>query len=993
MATKAGVETSESTSLNRPVYYFEFDNLGETIAAEQYDGDGVTITDANSDGVPDKPSSSLLRARSTASFDDQGRLYRTQTFSVDQSTGSVSTNSLASNVWYGRRGQVLKTSAPGGLVSKAEYDGAARVSKRFVTDGGGDTAWSDAANVTGDVVLEQSESTYDADSNVIFVTMRQRFHDETATGALVSPSTSPKARVSYAAAYYDKAERLTASVNVGTNAGSAYTRPSTVPSRSDTVLVVSQTYNSAGWISAVTDPRGIEDRLSYDNLGRTTKTIEAYVDGTPDGGSDKTNEFTYDGDGHALTLKAYLTATTYQKTQWVYGVTTATSGVNSNDLLAEMRYPDKTSGDPSTTEKEIYTYNALGQTKTKQDRIGNVHTYSFDVVGRITTDAVTTLGTGVDGSIRRAEIAYDTGGHPYLFTNYDAATAGNVVNQVQRDFNGLGQLTKEWQSHSGVVVAGVSPAVQYAYSEMSGGANHSRPTSMTYPNGRVLNYNYTAAIDAAISRLSSLSDSSATLESFDYLGLASVVKRAHSQPGVDLTYIKQSGESTGDAGDQYTGLDRFGRVVDQRWLKTSDGSAKDRFKYGYDRNGNRLYKENIVNSLFSELYHASGSSYGYDNFDQLTDFRRGLITDSNGDGVPDAISGPSRLLGFTLDAQGNWSSLDTDGTSVSRTHNKQNQVTAVGSTSLTYDANGNLTQDQNGQQYVYDAWNRLVTVKNSGGTTIAAYKFDVMGRRIQETVSGTTRDIYFSAGWQVLEERVGSDVKTQYVWSPVYIDALVERDRDADGNQANGLEERLYAQQDANFNVTALIDTSGNVVERNIYDPFGAVTFLAPDWSTRSTSSYSFTILNQGGRYEIVTGLYHFRHRDLHPTLGRWIQVDPLGFGAGDTNLYRYVENGPPGWLDPSGLQIGPGGQWQGPGPDPRIRPRPRPPLTFQQQHDLVDQLWGPPPLSSGPWMDMFGPSNPLTGTGGNFWNGGGMAGGFGRSWLIRCLRAGTIQR
>ncbi len=82
---------------------------------------------------------------------------------------------------------------------------------------------------------------------------------------------------------------------------------------------------------------------------------------------------------------------------------------------------------------------------------------------------------------------------------------------------------------------------------------------MTYPNGRVLNYNYTAAIDAAISRLSSLSDSSATLESFDYLGLATVVKRAHSQPGVDLTYIKQSGESTGDAGDQYTGLDRFGR--------------------------------------------------------------------------------------------------------------------------------------------------------------------------------------------------------------------------------------------------------------------------------------------------------------------------------------------------------------------------------------------------------------------------------------------------
>jgi len=31
-----------------------------------------------------------------------------------------------------------------------------------------------------------------------------------------------------------------------------------------------------------------------------------------------------------------------------------------------------------------------------------------------------------------------------------------------------------------------------------------------------------------------------------------------------MTYIKLATESTGDAGDQYTGLDRFGRIVDQR---------------------------------------------------------------------------------------------------------------------------------------------------------------------------------------------------------------------------------------------------------------------------------------------------------------------------------------------------------------------------------------------------------------------------------------------
>jgi hypothetical protein len=38
--------------------------------------------------------------------------------------------------------------------------------------------------------------------------------------------------------------------------------------------------------------------------------------------------------------------------------------------------------------------------------------------------------------------------------------------------------------------------------------NHSRPTSITYPNGKVLTSNYKSGLDDRISRLSSLSDSS-----------------------------------------------------------------------------------------------------------------------------------------------------------------------------------------------------------------------------------------------------------------------------------------------------------------------------------------------------------------------------------------------------------------------------------------------------------------------------------------------------
>jgi RHS repeat-associated protein len=42
------------------------------------------------------------------------------------------------------------------------------------------------------------------------------------------------------------------------------------------------------------------------------------------------------------------------------------------------------------------------------------------------------------------------------------------------------------------------------------------------------------------------------------------------------------------------------------------------------------------------------------------------------------------------------------------------------------------------------------------------------------------------------------------------------------------------------------------------------------------------------------------RHYDA--ALGQFIQRDPIGFAAGDLNLYAYVWNDPYNWSDPSGL-------------------------------------------------------------------------------------------
>jgi RHS repeat-associated protein len=521
-------------------------------------------------------------------------------------------------------------------------------------------------------------------------------------------------------------------------------------------------------------------------------------------------------------------------------------------------------------------------------RNGTSHSYSYDVLSRQIADAVTTLGSGVDGTVRRITTGYSPLNTPNLFTSYDAASGGNVVNQVKDEFNGLGQVTKEWQEHSGAVT-GTSANVQYAYSEMAGGANHSRLTSITYASGYVLNYNYGSGLDSTISRLTSLSDSGNTLESYSYLGLATIVKRGHAQSGVNLSYIKLTGESVGDAGDQYTGLDRFQRIVDQRWINGSNVDV-DRYKYGYDRNGNCLFKENVVIASLSEVY-------TYDGLNQIGSYKQGTLNT----GKTDVTGTPTNAQSWDYDAVGNWDSVTTNSVTQTRGANRQNEITSVsGATTPTYDNNGNLTKDENDNRFVWDAWNMMVQVKNSSNVVIVTMGRDALHRHVTDTEGTSLKDRFFGLKWRLFETKAGSNTVTRNVWSPAYVDAMVLRDRDTDNNGT--LDERLYSLQDANWNTTGLVNTSGIVVERYTYPPFGVVTFRDASGSATSGSSKDWVCLHQGGE-KIAAGDYEFRNRIYSPTLGRWLSNDPIGFSAGDVNTFRYVGNGPGNGLDPSGLE------------------------------------------------------------------------------------------
>jgi RHS repeat-associated protein len=114
-----------------------------------------------------------------------------------------------------------------------------------------------------------------------------------------------------------------------------------------------------------------------------------------------------------------------------------------------------------------------------------------------------------------------------------------------------------------------------------------------------------------------------------------------------------------------------------------------------------------------------------------------------------------------------------------------------------------------------------------------------------------------------------------------------------------------YHHTDDLYNVMAVTDGAGNVVERYEYDDYGTPMVMAPDGTVFASSTIGNPYLFTGRRYDAETSWYHYRTRYLDPAAGRFttrdiigIWGDPWEFGNG----YTYVANGPLSYLDPAGL-------------------------------------------------------------------------------------------
>ena len=237
---------------------------------------------------------------------------------------------------------------------------------------------------------------------------------------------------------------------------------------------------------------------------------------------------------------------------------------------------------------------------------------------------------------------------------------------------------------------------------------------------------------------------------------------------------------------------------------------------------------------------------------------------------------------------------DPVGNRLTATVDNANRLTEDANYTYTYDNNGNLIQKthkitQAAITYAYDFENRLIKINLPLGIT-AEYKYDPFGRRIEKNISGQITTKYLYDREDIIMEYAAiiptnTNITTKYIHGPG-IDEPLSMIRN---------NKTYYYHADALGSITRMTDQNGNTVQTIKYDTFGNIKSIS---NPLIIQPYAWT----GREFDIESGFYYLRNRYYDPRTGRFISKDPIGFGGGDVNLFRYVGNGPVNWVDPFGL-------------------------------------------------------------------------------------------
>jgi RHS repeat-associated protein len=623
----------------------------------------------------------------------------------------------------------------------------------------------------------------------------------------------------------------------------------------DETFVTTTQYDNLDRPIAVVDNLGRTRRYGYDSRHDPVRAVDARgnVRRTSYDGvkrlTQTIHELTDTGDATGSALGTITTTQAWDDSSRLISRTDAKGNTTrySYDALNRRTRVEYADGTRSLT-----TYDAHDEPITVRDANDSLIRNTFDPLNRLTQRSIQP-GPSVQGT-RLESFTYDGVSRLSAAQDEDA------------------RLTRAYDSLSNIVGETLNGAT--LASTYDGEGNQ---LTCTYPGTRQITTTYDA-----LDRKQTIADAAGQIASYAFIGRTRIQRRDY-------------GNGT-RAAVAYDGGRRITQTTHTRTNGTSQTTLDDQ-RYTWDPADNRSTHANL-------LAGGAAQTFGYDSVDRLV---RSATT-------PPA--GAAARIDYDLDAAGNRTEVlggaDAGGYALSAitpapADSQANQYTDTPFDHRDYDANGNLIAidrpPSGGSDTVslaYDYRNRMVSYADPATGVTATYAYDPLGRRIARTVNGATTRFFYDRVQEIEEQDAAGTTQATYVYG-LFVDELLQMRR---GTGA------FFFHGDDLYNIRAVSDRSGTVVERYDYDDFGGPALHDPAGGARAQTLIGNAYLYAGRRYDAESGLYFLRARYLDPRAGRFLTRDPLGAWAdplGSGNPYAYVGNNPTSRVDPLGLFAGGG--------------------------------------------------------------------------------------